>query len=193
MKTLQHIHLKAVKLWEIILLFILFSIFMYYIMHLIAFPAGATSGLLQTQWVIFIASTIGILYIIIQHRRTKLLEIHCSDGETRYRFENEQKTIHSLRVHPFLHKRLPARILKINDRFYLIMSMYKNPFDQIDSSQKAEFGSKIQQLESISVVIEPTAIRKMDWLPFVFNASFYLLIIGALTFISFLILKISQS
>lgn len=193
MKTLQHINLKAVKLWEIILLFFLFAIFMYYITHLIARPAGAISGLLQTQWVIFIASTIGILYIIIQHRRTKLLEIQCSEGETHYRFENEKESIQALRIHPFIHKRLPARILKINDRFFLIMPLYKNPFDQIDASQKAEFGSKIQQLESLSTVIDPTTIRKMDWLPFVFNASFYLLVIGALTFLCFLILQISQS
>lgn len=178
------IEFNAIAFWEVVLSFFVMLAFVYGITEFAVVPLTKGNMAMRTKFIIFMMTMISISYIVYQHWRTKRLSINLKKNS--YEFNENNENIQDLKIHIFLFKKVTGRILRVNNKLFLLLHIYKNPFATIDKEQKNTYKKRIEIINDFAEKSEINRTKFIDIIPIGFNISCYLLFIIAFALFTFL-------
>lgn len=185
MRNKENVVLKAIDLWKIIIVCAVLSLCFW------ALITGI-SNILSTKMIILLGSLLGVFYILIQHKISKNIAIKIIGNKGSFQIGQDENIIRSLKIHSCLIKGLPAKIIRLNNSIFVVIPIYDSPFAQVSDNTKEKFMKDIEVIKSYSEKSNTNKWTAIDYIPLLFNISFYMVIgLGLAAFI-FLIIIIFQ-
>ena len=87
-------------------------------------------------------------------------------------------------------KKLTGNILRVNNKLFLLLHVYNNPFATIDKEQKNTYRRRIEIINNFAEKSEINRIKLIDFIPIGLNLSCYLFFIITFSLFIFLLTAI---